>query len=487
MAFTPKTQAQLRQLILDSLSAKYSAIGKAVSVVDGSNAYLRADAVALVYENVERRALELASEIFPDSASTEYLERHASLIGLARKPASGATLSVSVSGTPGTTSPVGARKLVAADGTQYAPVDSSGAPLVDITLDVFTGTATILAAATTTGAATNKPAGTVLTWTSAPTAFDSTGTVLAVDTTGTDVETDAALAARVLSWWRDRPGSGNRADWANWATTIPACSAAYVYPLLHYAYGVGTLGSVTVVCLGPPQGDSPINTRILGAGDLDDIEGYVDGTNDANGVATPNGNQLRPVTMNLTDASIETAIEAVQNVDATVVLAPAYAFEWTGTMTVDGTSGPSTLVVTGDQTAKNGKRALVNVGTSNVRGGYQQVTLGTGTFASGKTTWNVPNLAGTPSGTAYPGTTAWDALRLRAFGSFDALGPGDTSPAARWPSEDYGARATLYRAALAAALIDGTSVLSASVGTPAADVTPAAKALVTLGTLLIHA
>ena len=53
-------------------------------------------------------------------------------------------------------------------------------------------------------------------------------------------------------------------------------------------------------------------------------------------------------------------------------------------------------------------------------------------------------------------------------------------------------RATLYRTGLAADVINGaqspavaTGVLSCSVTTPAADVTPAAKTVVILGTLLV--
>ena len=75
---------------------------------------------------------------------------------------------------------------------------------------------------------------------------------------------------------------------------------------------------------------------------------------------------------------------------------------------------------------------------------------------------------------------------------FDALGPGDTTPPSRWPEESVEARATLYRQGLAADVITGmqsppvaTGVLSCTVTTPAADVTPAAKTVVTLGTLIV--
>jgi uncharacterized phage protein gp47/JayE len=46
-------------------------------------------------------------------------------------------------------------------------------------------------------------------------------------------------------------------------------------------------------------------------------------------------------------------------------------------------------------------------------------------------------------------------------------------------------RATVYRSALAGRVTEVAGVLSASVTTPAGNVTPAQKTVVTLGTLLI--
>jgi hypothetical protein len=83
------------------------------------------------------------------------------------------------------------------------------------------------------------------------------------------------------------------------------------------------------------------------------------------------------------------------------------------------------------------------------------------------------------------------------FTYFDALGPGDTSPSSRWPTEDTKLRSKLYISALTGALVqqldaNGTIIggvqgtLSATANTPNADVTPAALQLITLGQLLIH-
>ena len=71
------------------------------------------------------------------------------------------------------------------------------------------------------------------------------------------------------------------------------------------------------------------------------------------------------------------------------------------------------------------------------------------------------------------------------FEYFDSLGPGDTSPPRRFPSEDNGNRSTVYRSALVAAAMSTPGVLSASVTTPGTDVAAAQKQVVTLGTLLV--
>ena len=80
---------------------------------------------------------------------------------------------------------------------------------------------------------------------------------------------------------------------------------------------------------------------------------------------------------------------------------------------------------------------------------------------------------------------AWNDFRTAVLAYFDALGPGDTSPASRWPTEDQQGRATVYRTALAAAAIGVGGVLSATTTTPASDVPPAAKRVITLGTFTV--
>ena len=130
---------------------------------------------------------------------------------------------------------------------------------------------------------------------------------------------------------------------------------------------------------------------------------------------------------------------------------------------------------------------LVDVGNAYYRGGYYRVVLPAGSFAAGNTTFDLTAtpLPAAPTGTLYPPPGNWSDLRTAIFAYFDSLGPGDTTPPRRWPSEDNGARATVYRSALVAAAMAVPGVLSASVTTPGTDVAPTAKVVVTLGNFLV--
>jgi hypothetical protein len=85
----------------------------------------------------------------------------------------------------------------------------------------------------------------------------------------------------------------------------------------------------------------------------------------------------------------------------------------------------------------------------------------------------------------YPAPGNWSAIRLAVFDYFDRLGPGNDALLGRFPAEDYTARAKLYRQALASAIMSVPGVLTASITTPGADVTPNRKTVVTLQTLLV--
>ena len=127
--------------------------------------------------------------------------------------------------------------------------------------------------------------------------------------------------------------------------------------------------------------------------------------------------------------------------------------------------------------------------TSDYRGGYYRVTLGTGSYngGAGLTTFSVvlPFNPVVPSNMR-PAPPCWDAVRSATFAYFDGLGPSDTSTPSRWPSEDAEGRSTLYTSALAGRYTQVDGVLAASITTPAANTTPTTwKTVLSLGTFLV--
>ncbi len=505
MSYTGRARDTIRDSLLSFWSQEYTAAGERLLIAPGSDAYLWASALAVMLEGLEAQAESVARDILPDQASDEAIARHGSVDGVARRAGVRArhTVTVTAGVDAAYTFPTGVTyRMAYSDGTLYT-VDSTS-----VTIAAGTGTITVTAA--DIGADPTRAVADVLTFVSAPAGLDATGTVASVATTGTDQESYSAWAARIIARRQERPASGNRADWQDWVEgyTGTTVTRAYVYPLLAppASYpGAGTPdtpGCVTVVAVGPAQGDVLTNTRIVPTDDastrtagaaLTRIRDYIEGDRTIAGVATDDGTMLRPVTMVAANAAVEAISVSAQNVVLSCTMTTANAFPWVGAIAII-LSTDTTIKVTGDYTALAGKRALVLPATPTERGGYRAVTLGNANFAAGDTTFTqaTGQEVGFPTGSIYPCPANWETIRDDVFSHFDGLGPGDTTPASRWPAEDVEARATLYRTGLAADVISGaqspavaTGVLSCSVTTPAADVTPAAKTVVTLGTLLV--
>ena len=506
MSYTGRARDTIRDSLLSFWSQEYTAAGERLLIAPGSDAYLWASALAVMLEGLEAQAESVARDILPDQASDEAIARHGSVDGVARRAGVRARHTVTVTaGVDATyTFPVGVTyRMAYSDGTLYT-VDS-----VAVTIAAGTGTITVTAA--DIGAAPTRTATDVLTFVSTPTGLSATGTVTgAALTEGSDLESYSMWAARIIARRQERPASGNRADWQDWVEgyTGTTITRAYVYPLLAppASYpGAGTPdtpGCVTVVAVGPAQGDVLTNTRVVPTDDastrtagaaLTRIRDYIEGDRTVAGVATDDGTMLRPVTMVADNAAVEAISVSAQNVVLSCTMTATNAFPWVGAIAII-LSTDTTIKVTGDYTALAGKRALVLPATPTERGGYRAVTLGNANFAAGDTTFTqaTGQEVGFPTGSIYPCPPNWGTIRDDVFSHFDGLGPGDTTPASRWPAEDVEARATLYRTGLAADVINGaqspavaTGVLSCSVTTPAADVTPAAKTVVTLGSLLV--
>lgn len=176
----------------------------------------------------------LSKQLLPDTAETEWLDRHGVIWLLnadgskGRKTATYAKGTVEFSGTGGITVPVGA-VLVGAQGVQYQT--TSEAEIND------TGIGTATAVALTAGTIGNLPAGTQLGFALGTGGVDSCQTRDDM-TGGTDAETDDQLRERVLFRIQNPPMGGSEADYVRWAMAVPGVTRAWCAPL---EMGIGTV------------------------------------------------------------------------------------------------------------------------------------------------------------------------------------------------------------------------------------------------------
>jgi hypothetical protein len=162
----------------------------------------------------------------------------------------------------GTVTPSGSAGVIVPPGTQLIDVATNS-----VTLQVTDGftlpvSSSIAVNAVTLGSVGNLQAGALLRWVSPPTGLASTVTLGKSLSGGAELESDVALALRILARLQNPPKAGTPSDWRNWAQSATDSSGvslniarAYVYPLRDGS------GSVTIVPLlaGSGQGRDPGN------------------------------------------------------------------------------------------------------------------------------------------------------------------------------------------------------------------------------------
>ena len=236
MYIPPKFQEILERQLRDARALDHTA-----PTDKDSDLFVRAACVASAVEGLYDHQNWLARQLLPDTADIEYLEYHAGLRGMVRKPAVKASGTATFSGAPGTVLPSGAA-MRSDDGTLYLTL--AEAAIGD------DGTLSVRCAASVAGAVPDLIAGAV-TLQQPPTGVFAAG--VAMITGGAAPEADAALLARLLEWMRDPPGGGNAADYKRWAKSVTGVGEAYVHPLrrgpgtVDIITGVGVLASPEVV------------------------------------------------------------------------------------------------------------------------------------------------------------------------------------------------------------------------------------------------
>lgn len=303
-------------------------------------------------------------------------------------------------------------------------------------------------------------------------------------------ERDADYQTRLLAWWSYRLPTGSPASQVAVCEATDDCEEAYAYPCM----GSGAVrGLCDVRVMGPAQGGSATNTRILDNAQLANVRDYIDGTVDAHGLPVVDGEQQRPVCAQMSatgNVLIYSPTPDPRDVTLSITNAPTHPWPWVGSHAIVASTSVS-WTVSGDHSDLVDLPWLVPVATTVARGGYVRAVPTSATYNGGtnRTKFDVASgiLPGVPLlTTGYPAPPNFEQVRDAIFAVFDALTPGDTTPTpSRYPAPTGARPAKLYLGALYAAAAEADGVSDVTITAPAATVTPAAYGLITLGTLTI--
>ena len=223
--FIVPTLEEIRASILRDYQTYYPN----ADISEDSDAYARASSLAACAEGIYAHQKWVIKQFFPDTADTEFLEKHAGLRGLRRRNATyAAGKGATVSGNPDAVIAVGLQ-IKTEDGRFYETTESAV-----ISAD---GSAIVAVRSLATGAAQNIKTATKGSFMAAPVGVSS-DVVLNDVVGGTNKESDSSLLERLLDKIRRPAAGGNRYDYKNWALNVDGVEQAYVYPLRR---GLGTV------------------------------------------------------------------------------------------------------------------------------------------------------------------------------------------------------------------------------------------------------
>jgi uncharacterized phage protein gp47/JayE len=232
MPWSTPTLREVRSLVRDSIRGS---LPGADATIPNSVLRVMADAQGALCHLTLQYIDWLALQLIPDTAETEWLDRHGNIWLVnadgttGRKLATLAEGMVAFTGDAGTLVSIGTR-IGATAGVEYETL----ADLI-IAADVATPVAV---RALDPGSAGNLDAGTELSLLSG----DITGAITSIFvvnlTGGTDDETDDQLRFRVLKRIREPPMGGAKSDYEKWALAVPGVTRAWCGPL---EMGMGTV------------------------------------------------------------------------------------------------------------------------------------------------------------------------------------------------------------------------------------------------------
>lgn len=403
---------------------------------------------------LHRHIQVVARDVMPDTSAGSALDRWLTIYGLTRLPPTSASKAdaLRITGTP-TTAYTSGLQLNAPDGVAFALDESGTIPA--------SGFKDVDIRSLSTGLASRKSKGTVLTFAAPPAGIDGTATlVLDVDINGTDSESDGAARERLLDTIA-QPGMGGAAeDFREWAKSQAYVSEAYVWPLR-----AGS-GSVHLAALKAGHGAN----RLLTGGEVTALQAYVDSVR-------PTGyGGFRVLTVAVQNQDVEELITEEDD--------PAYAFHWADNpapTVVAYTAGTRTLQLsTRPDDLAPGDRLFWRSVIAPLHNGSEVVVEDLSSTDSvilkapavGEYDWTAtPPVAGN---TVYAGGPLVTSVRNAIVAYMDNLGPGriDTGAVADYSYGSSYWEGTLRLAKLHNLAQKQKGVLDSEVITPAANVSP---------------
>jgi uncharacterized phage protein gp47/JayE len=236
MPWTTPTLKQVRGMTRDYVA---SGLG-GVPMIPNSVLRVMSDAQGALSHLVLLYIDWLALQLLPDTAETEWLDRHGNIWlvnadgSTGRKGPTFASGTVLCTGVQGTIVPKGTQMLQAVGAVQYETTEQIIVGLNPTPVNVR---------ALDPGSAGNGDPGDQLTiYTNLP-GLDGAAQIQTL-TGGTDQETDDELRARVLFRIQEPPMGGDHSDYVRWALSYPGVTRAWAYPL---EMGIGTV-TVRFMC-----------------------------------------------------------------------------------------------------------------------------------------------------------------------------------------------------------------------------------------------